>query len=39
MSFIHSLADVRSPRIGKNTKNWQFVVVLQDPKIVRYLDK
>jgi UDP-2-acetamido-3-amino-2,3-dideoxy-glucuronate N-acetyltransferase len=31
--FIHRLADVQSMNVGKNTKIWQFVVVLGGAKI------
>jgi|SRR5699024_1413820 len=30
MTFIHKLADVQSQSIGKDTKIWQFCVVLKD---------
>lgn len=33
MVFIHSLADVKSDRIGEGTRIWQFVVVLESAKI------
>jgi UDP-2-acetamido-3-amino-2,3-dideoxy-glucuronate N-acetyltransferase len=31
--FIHSLSDVQSKSIGKNTKVWQFVVILAGAEI------
>lgn len=31
--FIHKLADVLSKNIGKNTKIWQFVVILEKAQI------
>jgi len=31
--FIHSLADVQAIAIGKDTKIWQFCVVLEGAKI------
>lgn len=31
--FIHPLSDVQSKKIGKGTRIWQFVVVLQGAKI------
>lgn len=31
--FIHALADVRSNKIGNNTKIWQYVVILPEAKI------
>lgn len=33
MSFIHPLADVHSKQIGKDTKIWQFCVVLEQAVI------
>lgn len=33
MTFIHPLADVAECQIGKNTRIWQFVVVLKGAKI------
>ncbi len=33
--MIHKLADVQTKNIGKNTKIWQFCVVLQDARIGR----
>lgn len=33
MSLIHPLSDVQSDNIGKNTRIWQFSVVLRDAKI------
>jgi UDP-2-acetamido-3-amino-2,3-dideoxy-glucuronate N-acetyltransferase len=33
MSFIHPLADVQSVHIGKDTRIWQFCVVLKDAVI------
>ena len=33
MSFIHALADCQSPRIGRDTKIWQFCVILKDAVI------
>ena len=32
-NFIHKLSDVQSKNIGKNTKIWQYVVVLERAKI------
>ena len=31
--FIHHLADVKSKDIGRDTKIWQFVVVLEKAKV------
>lgn len=33
MSFIHLLSDVASTQIGKDTRIWQYVVILKDAKI------
>ena len=33
MNFIHQLSDVRSKNIGKETKIWQYVVILENAKI------
>lgn len=33
MTFIHSLADVATSSIGKDTRVWQFVVILKGAKI------
>lgn len=33
MSFIHALSDVADCKIGKDTKIWQFVVILQGAQI------
>ena len=31
--FIHKTAEVQSKKIGKNTKIWQYVVILEDAQI------
>jgi UDP-2-acetamido-3-amino-2,3-dideoxy-glucuronate N-acetyltransferase len=36
MSFIHSNAEVMSSSIGKDTRVWQFVVILADAQIGSY---
>ena len=33
MSFVHHLSDVASTHIGKGTRVWQFVVILEGAKI------
>lgn len=33
MTFIHPLADVASKNIGKETKIWQYVIILKNAKI------
>lgn len=33
MTFIHKLSDVQSDQIGRNTRIWQYAVILKDAKI------
>ena len=33
MTFIHKLADVQTDKIGKETRVWQFSVILKEARI------